>query len=595
LYPVEWSLYHLDVIRAFLSRRPSWPLVLLFASLGATAVAAIEAHRTVRSQRALAEHALRDYAAFASWSYQQHLRESMSAAVREALGAVNHGDNLHTSPEIPDATEVPHYLPWDDGCSCHKPRLGPIPAAFFGFTLGGDTLGLALNTHTHPEHGWLVQPPREQVPTTATLANDREERRWVTDTLTAQIRAGVRSDWRYNVVVGEWRGEPRLLAYTLMPTTRGDTVVYGATYTESAFASLLGGILERDGVLPASFTRDRRNRDIVTIAVTDARGHALYESSPGTEWRFDASSTLPRSFGALHVRAQIRPALAGEIIIGGLPKSRLPFLLALLALSAALGVVAVMQLRREEELSTQRARFVSGVSHELRTPLAQIRLYLETLRLGRFRTDAQRERSLEQIDRETRRLAHLVENVLRFSRRGAQAPDDVAREPVDVASEVQEVASELALLAAARRATITVEVRGHPTVVMVPGTLRQILINLLDNAVKYGPPEQSVRVTVEGEARTARIEVLDEGPGIPASEREAVFQPFRRGRAAASSGAGGSGIGLTIVREIVAAHGGVVSVADSHQGARIVVDLPALGPSSSERPIMARESSPITT
>ena len=71
-------------MRAFLSRRPSWPLVLLFVSLGATAIAAIEAHRTVRSQRALAEHALRDYAAFASWSYQQHLRESMSAAIREA-------------------------------------------------------------------------------------------------------------------------------------------------------------------------------------------------------------------------------------------------------------------------------------------------------------------------------------------------------------------------------------------------------------------------------------------------------------------------------------------------------------------------------
>ncbi|HJR68028.1 MAG TPA: HAMP domain-containing sensor histidine kinase [Gemmatimonadaceae bacterium] len=582
-------------MRASLSRRPSWPLVLLFGSLGATAIAAMEAHRTVRSQRALAEHALRDYAAFASWSYQQHLREAMSAAIREALGAVNHGDNMHTSPRIPDASEVPHYLPWDDGCSCHKPRLGPIPAAFFGFTLGADTLGLALNVNTHPEHGWLVQPPREQVGIPATLANDRQERRWVTDTLTAQIRAGVRSDWRYNVVAGEWRGQPRLLAYTLMPMTTGDTVVYGATYTESTFASLLGGILDRDGVLPESFTRDRRNRDVVTIAVTDARGHPLYESSPGVAWRFDATSALPLSFGALQVRAQIRPALAGEIIIGGLPKSRLPFLLALLGLSAALGVVAVMQLRREEELSTQRARFVSGVSHELRTPLAQIRLYLETLRLGRFRTDAQRERSLEQIDRETRRLAHLVENVLRFSRRGTPAPDDALREPVDVASEVQDVTNEFALLAAARRATIAVDVRGQPQVVMVPGTLRQILINLLDNAVKYGPPEQTVRVAVEGDARTARIEVLDEGPGIPSSEREEVFQPFRRGRAAASSGAGGSGIGLTIVREIVAAHGGAISVTDSQRGARIVVELPAVGVNPGVPEGISREPSPATS
>ena len=585
----------MTVMRALLSRRPSWPLVLLFASLGATAIAAIEAHRTVRSQRALAEHALRDYAAFASWSYQQHLRESMSAAVREALGAVNHGDNLHTSPQIPDAIEVPHYLPWDDGCSCHRPRLGPIPEAFFGFTLGADTLGLALNTHTDPDHGWLVQPPRERVPTSSTLGRDPRERRWVTDTLNAQIRSGFRSEWRYNIVVGEWGGEPRLLTYTLMPTTRGDTIVYGAAYSRTAFTSLLGGILDRDGVLPASFTRDRRNRDVMTVSVGDARGHTLYESNPATEWRFDATSTLPASYGSLEVRAQIRPSLAGEIIIGGLPRSRLPFLVALLVLSAALAVVAVTQLRREEELSAQRARFVSGVSHELRTPLAQIRLYLETLRLGRFRTEAQRERSLEQIDRETRRLAHLVENVLRFSRRGIQAPDDTVREPVDVASEVREVAAEFALLAAAKRVTLQVDVRSHPTVLMVPGTLRQIVINLLDNAVKYGPPEQTVNVTVDGDAGVARVAVRDEGPGIPPSEREEVFQPFRRGRGAASSGAGGSGIGLTIVREIVAAHGGTVSIADSERGAHVMVEMPSAGVRSGAHGAVAREPSTITT
>ena len=582
-------------MRAFFSRRPSWPLVLLFASLGATAIAAIEAHRTVRSQRALAEHALRDYAAFASWSYQQHLREALSAAVREALGAVNHGDNLHTSPQIPDASEVPHYLPWDAGCSCHKPRLGPIPAAFFGFTLGGDSLGLALNTHAHPDHGWLVQPPPEPVPTASTLASDRAQRRWVTDTLTAQVRAGVRSDWRFNIVVGEWRGDPHLLAYTLMPTTAGDTVIYGAAYTNTAFGALLGGILDDDGVLPSSITRDRRNRDVVTVSVADARGVPLYESSPDTEWRYDATSTLPVSFGGLQVRAQIRPALAGEIIIGGLPRSRLPFLLALLGLSAALAVVAVMQLRREEELSTQRTRFVSGVSHELRTPLAQIRLYLETLRLGRFRTEAQRERSLEQIDRETRRLAHLVENVLRFSRRGTQAPDDLAREPIDVVTEVRDVASEFGLLAAAKRASIAVDVRAEPTVIMVPGTLRQVLINLLDNAVKYGPPEQTVRVTVDADARGARIEVIDEGPGIPPSERDVVFQAFRRGRAAASSGAGGSGIGLTIVREIVAAHGGTVFVADSQRGTNIVIELPAAGITVDPRRAISPEPTTIAT
>jgi signal transduction histidine kinase len=99
---------------------------------------------------------------------------------------------------------------------------------------------------------------------------------------------------------------------------------------------------------------------------------------------------------------------------------------------------------------------------------------------------------------------------------------------------------------------------------------------------------------VDGDARAATIEVLDEGPGIPVSERDEVFQPFRRGRAGASSGAGGSGIGLTIVREIVVAHGGVISVADAPQGARLVVELPAVEARAGAPRITAREPSPIT-
>src|SRR6185369_1683595 len=105
--------------------------------------------------------------------------------------------------------------------------------------------------------------------------------------------------------------------------------------------------------------------------------------------------------GSLLVRAQINPAMAGTFIIGGLPRSRLPFLFALLAVAIALSVVAIGQMRREAELSRLRADFVANTSHELRTPLAQMRLYLETQRLGRFKTAAEREWSLGNVERET--------------------------------------------------------------------------------------------------------------------------------------------------------------------------------------------------
>jgi signal transduction histidine kinase len=104
-----------------------------------------------------------------------------------------------------------------------------------------------------------------------------------------------------------------------------------------------------------------------------------------------------------------------------------------------------------------------------------------------------------------------------------------------------------------------------------------------------------VRVSVDADSRAARIEVLDEGPGISPSEREAVFDAFRRGRNAASSGAGGSGIGLTIVREIVAAHGGTVSVAESARGARFVVELPSVEARAGAERVVDPVESPIAT
>jgi signal transduction histidine kinase len=254
----------------------------------------------------------------------------------------------------------------------------------------------------------------------------------------------------------------------------------------------------------------------------------------------------------------------------------------MLALAAALSIVAVMQLRREGELARIRSDFVSSVSHELRTPLAQIRLYVETMRLGRFVTDAQRTRAVEHIDRETRRLSHLVENVLRFAR-GTRGRSEASarRDPVDVARETAQIVAEFEPLAASRRAQVVVEF-AEPTpaaeVHMRPGTYRQVLLNLLDNAVKYGPVGQTVhvRVTSVGSGRvqdTVRVAVIDEGPGVPAAERDTIWRPFQRG-SAAREGAGGSGIGLTVVKEIVDEHGGRVWVEEgANGGATFVVEL----------------------
>src|SRR5207248_8685650 len=175
----------------------------------------------------------------------------------------------------------------------------------------------------------------------------------------------------------------------------------------------------------------------------------LVGSATGLPSTLGAHIDLPGRAGALGIDAIIRPEVAGSLIIGGEAPSRLPILLGVLGLAAALAVVAVAQLRREGDLARLRADFVSSVSHELRTPLAQIKLYLETLRLGRAKTDAERDWSLGHIDRETTRLHHLVENVLRFSRYGRG--DLTVAVAADLAEEGERVVAEVRPLAASGR------------------------------------------------------------------------------------------------------------------------------------------------
>ena len=549
---------------------------MLLASIGLTALAVVDAQRAVRSHQAVAQRALREYATFAAWSYVQHLNEVLSNVAREVLGAVNHGDNLHTSPRVPHARELAHYLPWDEACYCHRPRNGPNPSTFFAMRVGSDSLDVALNSHADPREGWEVDRPLP-VPLAPGFAGDYTPttRRWLVDTLTRNIRAAGPANRGYTLVVGETREEPVIVLYTLMPTSWGDTMVYGARYSPTSTARVLGAVLDGNGLLPSTFTEGRRNRDLLAVRVHDRAGLRLFDSAPGIESPLAAHLDLPPRGGALSVDVVIRPEVASTLIIGGLPQSRLPYLLGLLALAATLAVVAVIQLRREGELARLRGDFVSSVSHELRTPLAQIKLYLETLRLGRARTDAERDWSLGHIDRETTRLHHLVENVLRFSRLGASRVDPAPPTSIDAAADVERIVDEFRPLAASRRARLELTIGARPVLSLRPDALRHILLNLLDNAVKYGPVEQTIRVTLDQRDGEVLLSVADEGPGVPVREREVIWTPFSRGAAAAAKG--GSGIGLTIVRDVAAEHGGRawVEPVPGGKGARFVIALPA--------------------
>ena len=554
-------------------RRFSWPLLLLLASVGVTAVAAFNAQRAIYSHQRTASRLLRDYASFTAWTSQQQVVGVLDGAVMASLQYIMHGREGHLfqrNGPRPNADDLWRYYTNNDRfmtrfCTPKRCPESFPPSVFFGFSLGADTLRVAPRAATPEADAWLeVAPPAD--------------RRWLVDTLTFHIRKVHDPDENYEVLVSPRFGTGRMIAYALMPTEAGDTVVYGVEFGAVTSRHIFRDAFANEPLLPKALMLGKSNEDLLGVRIVGPKSLPLFESPRWPESPYVGALQFAPQFGGLTVQAAIRPEYANQLVIGGLPRSRLPLLLGMLGLSAAMAVIAVVLLRREEELARLRSDFVSSVSHELRTPLAQIRLFLETLRLGRFTTEAQRQWSLDNIDRETNRLAHLVENILFFARAGRAPSTPAVPEPTDLANEIEGIARAFEPLAASRRSSLNLELTPNVVVPLAREAFRQVLLNLLDNAVKYGPPGQTITVGLSQVGSSARVTVADEGPGVPASEREAIWTPFFRGNAASAQGAGGSGIGLAIVKDLVATMGGRITLPASPNGRGAVfqVELPGV-------------------
>jgi signal transduction histidine kinase len=231
----------------------------------------------------------------------------------------------------------------------------------------------------------------------------------------------------------------------------------------------------------------------------------------------------------------------------------------------------VEELRR---LSALRADFVSLVSHELRAPMASVVGSAQTLR-QRWRelTPDQRESFLALIGSETERLAILVGDVLDTSR--IEAGTFTYRfDDVDLGALVRDSVAGVSL--AQDEVRVTADVRGElPRVRGDRDRLQQVLTNLLDNAVKYSPAGEEVKISAFQLDSTLRIEVADHGPGIPQEQQRVIFEKFGRVHSPGSPGKPGTGLGLFIARSIAEAHGGALEVSSAPDlGATFALTLP---------------------
>lgn len=217
----------------------------------------------------------------------------------------------------------------------------------------------------------------------------------------------------------------------------------------------------------------------------------------------------------------------------------------------------ITELRHLERV---RQDFVANVSHELRTPLSSIKGYSETLLESGVKDPKDQKEFLGIIYRESDRLAKLIDDILDLSKieSGKMA---MVFLPLDLRPVVKRVCSILENQAAAKSLGISADIpEGLPRLLADEGRLSQVMLNLLDNAVKYTPEKGSIRISAAQDGGFVRVDVSDTGVGIPESDIPRIFERFYRVDKARSRELGGTGLGLSIVKHIVQAHGGQVSV-----------------------------------
>ncbi len=240
------------------------------------------------------------------------------------------------------------------------------------------------------------------------------------------------------------------------------------------------------------------------------------------------------------------------------------------------GVVLTARfVHREMKLSQLQTDFVSNISHELRTPLTSIRMFIETLQMDRVRDEEELRECLTIIAEESERLTRMIERILGWAR--MEAGRRIYRMKT---TPVEEIIDETMTAFRTQGIQSRVEIERHidpdlPSVHVDSAAITEAILNLLNNALKYTGREKKIKIKAYRHKGMVAIEVIDNGIGIGAIDRKRIFDRFYRADALLSRKTEGSGLGLTIVRHIVEAHGGRILVdSEVGEGSRFTILLP---------------------
>jgi two-component system phosphate regulon sensor histidine kinase PhoR len=243
------------------------------------------------------------------------------------------------------------------------------------------------------------------------------------------------------------------------------------------------------------------------------------------------------------------------------------WLIGILGVMLVIGAVFLYRnIRHEMEIARLKSEFVSNVSHELRTPLSIIRMFAETIELNRIESEQERTEFCKIIRRESERLAHIIENFLDISRLEA-GEKEYQFEDINLNKIVEDILN-IYRFHLENRGFI-LETRLSDQKLMMKGdeeSVAEVLINLLDNSMKYSEKEKYILVSTLSDNGKIVLQVEDKGIGIPEEEHDRIFKKFYRIPRVRGAKQKGTGLGLTLVKNIIDAHGGEIEVKSATQG-----------------------------
>ncbi|HEU4836852.1 MAG TPA: HAMP domain-containing sensor histidine kinase [Pyrinomonadaceae bacterium] len=330
-------------------------------------------------------------------------------------------------------------------------------------------------------------------------------------------------------------------------------------------AGIIKKILDRhhaDPALPA-----------VAFSISDDNNHVLYANAPAQKEDL-LETSFDRPFSSWKVRVGLKDTSVDELARNSFLHSAGATLLVLVFLLGGMALT-IRATDREARLAQAKSNFVSNVSHELKTPLSLLSLFSEILELGRVNSEEKKTEYYRIIRHESLRLNKMIDNILDFSKieAGRKTYNFAAG---DIAEVIENVLSSYRYQISNAGFDVQTNIQPElPRVSIDREAMAQAISNLLDNAIKYSREVKRLSITTERRGSDLAIEIADQGIGIPRAEHAKVFEKFYRVGNGLVHDVKGSGLGLSLVKHIVEAHHGTISVeSDVGKGSRFTILLP---------------------